>query len=80
MRQYFKQSSNQINGPMKPLNFLGSKEKISESEANTLLDEFFDNHPNDNAQEVKEKAWDLINRGESVSFNNICITSKPIKK
>ena len=77
-RKYFKSDVHQIAGPNKALNLLSTQTEISKQEADAIVDKFFDQKA-DNAEEMKETAWDFIHAGRSVQIGGVSLTSKKSK-
>ena len=79
IRKYFKSTVNTVmNGPGgKDLNFISGKSEIAEENVKEVFDEFFDDAEATNGNEMKEKAWEMLNAGKSITLNGVCYSSKP---
>lgn len=77
IRKFYKQEVNQIQGPKGMLNVLGPKTEIEEKDAQNILETFFkEGQDNPNAQKVKAEAWTHIVKGETVTVEETCLSSK----
>lgn len=77
--KYYKSEVGKIEGPEKPLTFIGDRQEISEEEFTKILDEFFSDTENKQAvvvETTRKLALDYLMKGESVTIDDVMLSVK----